>query len=209
MQGNLEMLDTLAWILFSFLSGSLPFAVWIGKLALGKDIRQYGDHNPGMTNVLRAGGKDWGAVALLLDGFKGAIPVGLAYWMFGKTGWGMVLIAIAPVLGHAFSPFLKFRGGKAVAVTFGIWTGLTLFLGPTMLGVSLGLVLLVTGSEAWPLLPAMLTLLFILLLDKLPTWMLAVWTANLAVFFWKHRIELGTAPRLRGWLFRRFHLKDL
>jgi glycerol-3-phosphate acyltransferase PlsY len=196
----------LFWFLLAFFCGSLPFSLWIGKLALGKDIRQYGDGNPGMTNVLRAGGKAWGIAAMLLDGFKAAIPVGLACWLVGLDGWGMALVAIAPVLGHAFSPFLKLRGGKAVAATFGIWTGLTLFQGPILLGTTLGLTAAVSPSSGWQLFPGMTVLLFTLLGNHAPAWTFAVWAANLAILLWKHRRELGQPPRLQPWLRRIFHL---
>ena len=61
------MLFPILWIILCFLCGSLPFSVWIGAFLLGKNIRQYGDANPGATNVLRAGGKASAALALLLD----------------------------------------------------------------------------------------------------------------------------------------------
>ena len=122
----------IGWFLLAFLCGSLPFSVWIGRLALGADIRQFGDANPGATNVLRAGGKGAAAVALLLDFLKGAIPVGLAHFQGGVNGWPLAAVAVAPVLGHAFSPFLGLRGGKAVAVTGGGWGGLTGWGGPAM-----------------------------------------------------------------------------
>ena len=126
---------TLLWIAFAFFCGSLPFSVWLGKIALRKDIRQYGDANPGAANVFRAGSKGWGAIAILLDILKGAIPVGLANYGAGITDWSLALIAIAPVAGHAFSPFLRFKGGKAIAVSLGIWCGLTLYQVPLVLGL--------------------------------------------------------------------------
>lgn len=194
------------WFIISFLSGSVPYSVWIGKLVLRRDIRDYGDGNPGMTNVFRAGGKIWGVVALLLDCVKGAIPVGLAYWLYELDGWGMALVAVAPILGHAFSPFLGFRGGKALAVSLGIWAGLTLFQAPLLLGISLSLALLVTGSDAWPLLPALLTLLLYLVGWHAEGWVIGVWGANLLIIIWKHRKELRQPPRLRPWLRKAFRL---
>ncbi len=199
-------MSTLVWSIVAFLSGALPFSVWIGRLVLHKDIRQYGDGNPGMTNVFRAGGRVSGMAAMLLDGFKGTLPVGLARWGYGLDGWEEAAVAIAPVLGHAFSPFLKFRGGKAVAVTFGIWTGLTLPFGPLLLGITLALTLAITASEGWPIFPAMLALLGGLWLIQAPGWMFGVWSVNLLVFFWKHSLELRQPPRLRPWLRRAFHL---
>jgi glycerol-3-phosphate acyltransferase PlsY len=196
----------LVWFSLAFLSGALPFSIWIGKLALGRDIRLYGDHNPGMTNVFRAGGKIWGVAAMLLDFFKGALPVGLAYWLVHLTGWGMAAIAVAPVLGHAFSPILKFHGGKAVAVTFGVWTGLTLFYGPILLGAGLALLIPIFASDGWPVFPAFLILLGALLGLHVPGWMLGAWVANLLVLLWKHRRDLIHLPHLRPWLLRLFHL---
>jgi len=199
-------MSSLFWFIVSFLSGSIPYSVSIGKLVLRRDIRYYGDGNPGTANVFRAGGKIWAVVALLLDCLKGAIPVGLAYWLYGLDGWPMALVAVAPILGHAFSPFLKFRGGKALAVSLGIWTGLTLFQAPLLLGISLMLVLLVTGSDAWPLFPALLTLLLYLVGWHAAGWMIGVWGVNLLIIIWKHGKELRQPPRLRPWLRKTFHL---
>jgi glycerol-3-phosphate acyltransferase PlsY len=118
------------FVFLAFLAGSLPFSLWIGQLILGKDIRTVGDANPGATNVLRAGGKGSAALALLLDFFKGSIPVGIAHLWLHWSDWALIFVALAPVLGHAFSPVLGGRGGKAVAVTGGIWCGLTIWEGP-------------------------------------------------------------------------------
>lgn len=63
----------------------------------------------------------------MLDISKAAIPVGLAYFNLGIRGVPMFLIAIVPVFGHAFSPFLGFRGGKAISTALGVWIGLTIW----------------------------------------------------------------------------------
>ena len=107
-------MQSIAWFLFAFLCGSLPFSFWIGRLFLHADVRQFGDANPGATNVLRAGGRATAVLALLLDFVKGAVPVWLAYRWAGVDSVALTLVALAPVLGHAFSPFLGFQGGKAV-----------------------------------------------------------------------------------------------
>ncbi|HXF61281.1 MAG TPA: glycerol-3-phosphate acyltransferase, partial [Caldilineaceae bacterium] len=104
----------LVWTVAAFLAGSLPFSVWIGRLRLGVDIRAYGDHNPGATNVLRAGGKGAAALALLLDMVKGALPLIAARSTSKISNAWLAPIALAPAFGHAFSPFLGGRGGKAV-----------------------------------------------------------------------------------------------
>jgi glycerol-3-phosphate acyltransferase PlsY len=179
------------WIALAYLSGALPFSVWVGKLALRTDIRGYGDHNPGAFNVFRAGGKGWGVIAILLDGFKGAIPIWLAVAWGGVEGWVLAAVAIAPVLGHAYSPLLGFRGGKALAVTFGIWCGLTLWFGPTVLGIALAIGLALFRKPGWAVIFGMAALLAGLLLVRPELNLLAVWAANTAILVWKHRGELG------------------
>ena len=82
------------WTIVAFLAGSIPFSVWLGRLALRTDIRRYGDHNPGATNVARAGGWQLGALALVLDMLKGAIPVGLAWYWGGLNDWALVPEAV-------------------------------------------------------------------------------------------------------------------
>jgi acyl phosphate:glycerol-3-phosphate acyltransferase len=198
-------MDILLWTLIGFFSGSIPFSILLGRLARKGDIRQYGDHNPGGTNVLRAAGWRWGLAALVLDGLKGAVPVGLAWFWIGINGWGIVPVALAPLFGHAFSPWLGGKGGKAVATTFGIWTGLTLGVGPTVLGLLLGLSYAVFESNGWA---SFLTVgvfggfVWGFYSDTYPAWMW-VWLGNLALIGWKHRAELVAWPVLRPSLMRR------
>jgi glycerol-3-phosphate acyltransferase PlsY len=156
-------LVVLGWFAVAFICGSLPFSVWIGRWRLGLDIRRYGDGNPGTANVFRAGGRVWGVVALVLDFIKGAIPVGLAQWYAGLSGWPLAVIAIAPILGHAYSPLLGFHGGKALAVSFGSWAGLTLWQAPVILGLSLTFWLGVLASDGWAVVLGMFSLLVYLL----------------------------------------------
>ncbi len=110
--------------ILAFLFGAMPFSVWIGLFVIGVDIRTFGDGNPGATNVLRAGSKGGYLVAIALDVSKGAIPAGLAKNVFGLSGWPLVIICLAPILGHAFSPFLHWSGGKALATSAGVWFAL-------------------------------------------------------------------------------------
>ena len=139
----------LLWTIIGFIAGALPFSVWLGRLATRRDIRQFGDGNPGAANAVRAGGWRIGLPAVILDGLKGAIPVGVAYHAFGIAGWGLVPVVLAPVFGHAFSPFLGFRGGKAIATTFGVWTGLTIPYGPFVLGSLLAAFFYTVSPTGW------------------------------------------------------------
>lgn len=191
-------MSALAWLFIAFLSGSIPFSPLLGRLALRQDIRTYGDGNPGSTNVFKAGGRWVGVAALLLDGFKGALPVGLAYWGDVLRGPWLVAVALAPVLGHAFSPFLRGRGGKAVATTFGIWAGLTGPEAPIVLGCLLAAWFLALDNSGWALALTMLCFLGHLLNYRPDPALIGLWAGNAALLAWKYRADLGRAPRLRA-----------
>jgi glycerol-3-phosphate acyltransferase PlsY len=181
------MTEAVLLALFGFFMGSLPFSYWIGRYGLKQDIRQVGDGNPGATNVLRAGGRKWAMVAAVLDGLKGTIPVGLAHWRFGMTDAALVLVALSPVLGHAFSPFLKFKGGKAVAVTFGIWAGITLWQVPTVMGLLLFLwVKLIRVSGLAVVLMLISTLVYLLIFRPEPA-LIGIMLGLILILGWKHR----------------------
>ncbi len=177
-------------LVLGFLCGAVPFAVYLGWLIAGTDVRLYGDGNPGATNAWRAGGWKAGLPVLLLDFLKGAMPVGWAHFTLELTAWELALVALTPVLGHAFSPFLRFRGGKAVAVTFGIWSGLTLWEAPTVLGLALILALVIRLKDAWAVMFGMAALLFYLLLRGASANMFALWLGNSLLLGWSHRREL-------------------
>ena len=193
----------LFWIGLGFLLGAMPFSLWLGYLFLHTDIRHYGDGNPGATNAWKAGGWRIGVPALLLDYLKGAVPVGLAHFAAGFWGWELVSVGLAPVIGHAFSPFLGFKGGgKALAVTFGVWTGLTLAEGPFVLGLFFAVFLLIQTSDGWAVLLGLLAFGIYLLLQHGDRFILAIWLGNTLLLAWKYRAEFRTRPQLRGWLDR-------
>ncbi len=192
-------METFFWTVIGFISGAVPYSVITGYLASRVDIRQYGDSNPGSTNVLRALGWRWALPAFLLDYLKGAVPVSLAYFQWQITGWEIVPIALAPILGHAFSPFLRGRGGKAVAVSFGVWTGLTIGAGPSTLGLLLGLMFAVIKNSAWAMMLAFLFFggFIIPYYASAQPEFTAVWLGNLIVFALKHGRDLKTPPQMR------------
>lgn len=201
------MFDMLAFTVIGFMAGALPFSVWIGRLALKKDITQFGDANPGATNVLRAGGRGWAALALALDALKAALPISLAYYGVGITDWRLVPVALAPVYGHAFSPLLRFHGGKAVAATLGMWIALTLWTVPTLGGLSLLGFTRLVGANGWAVLFANLVILLYLLvtptafdflhLQPATPILLAIWVGNVALLVFRHRADLASPPTLR------------
>lgn len=185
--------------LIGFALGSIPFSVLIGQLGAGVDIRRYGDHNPGSTNVLRAAGWKLATPAFLLDYLKGALPVGIAWFWVGLSGYPILPVALAPVLGHAFSPWLRWRGGKAVAATFGIWTGLTIGAGPTILGLLLGVMFAVLENSSWALTLGFILFGGFILTEYAPTYpeLGAVWLGNLIILLIKHAGDLGSPPAIR------------
>ena len=181
----------------SFLLGSLPFAVWIGKATTGEDIRTYGDLNPGATNVLRAGSRGGFILAMVLDICKSALPVGLAYQQWGITDWRIVPITLAPVAGHAFSPFLDGKGGKALATAFGVWIGLTIW---SLSLVSLGLLiawLLIVKPAGWALLLTLSCLALVIVIWFPNPVFLAVLAGQALILVYKQRDDLRQRPSLR------------
>lgn len=110
--------ELLVAVFGAYLIGSIPTGYIIVKLFTGQDIRTIGSGSTGATNVKRVMGKKWFFIVMLLDAFKGALPVVLAKifaTVFVSIGLLPVLCAIAAILGHSKSIFLKFSGGKSVA----------------------------------------------------------------------------------------------
>lgn len=115
------LLTLLIPALIGYLLGSIPFGLILTKLAGLGDIRGIGSGNIGATNVLRTGKKSLAFLTLLLDGGKGTAAVLLMDYLLSGTGQ---FAGIAALLGHIFPVWLKFKGGKGVATSFGVLLGL-------------------------------------------------------------------------------------
>jgi glycerol-3-phosphate acyltransferase PlsY len=117
--------EVLGWTLLcgSFLLGSIPFGLLLGKRVAGVDVRQAGSGNIGATNVARTAGKGLGVLTLLLDAAKGALAVAVTALAMGEPldGPWAAASGLAAFLGHVFPPWLRFRGGKGVATAFGVF----------------------------------------------------------------------------------------
>lgn len=113
-----KFFEILAVVVSAYIIGSIPTGYIIVKIFTGQDIRTIGSGSTGATNVKRVMGKKWFFITMILDAIKGALPVVLAA-LFAKTyteiGLLPVLAAVAVILGHSKSVFLKFTGGKSVA----------------------------------------------------------------------------------------------
>jgi glycerol-3-phosphate acyltransferase PlsY len=113
---------TIVFIALCFLAGSFPTAYLVGR-ARGVDIRTVGSGNVGATNVFRVLGRGAGVFTLTVDVLKGLVPV-LILEKWSGVAWAPAAGAVAAVLGHSFSPFIKFRGGKGVATSAGAFLAL-------------------------------------------------------------------------------------
>lgn len=187
-----------------FLVGAIPFALVIGKLIFNIDIRSYGDGNPGATNLWKARGFGWAVLAYIFDFSKGAVPVGICFHLCHIQDWWIVPVAVAPIAGHAFSPFLRFRGGKAIATTYGVWAGITIWEAPVFLALSTFLCGALQKVHCWTqvfvmlLFPCYLTAKF--LHNQALAYLLIIWLCNFLIIVIRHRREFITPPQPQSWI---------
>ena len=119
-------MDIFFVILFSYVSGSIPFGLILTKFFGNIDVRKIGSGNIGATNVLRTGNKFLALTTLILDILKGFIPVSITLQYFPEL---IQLSSLLAFLGHVFPVWLKFKGGKGVATYLGILFALSIQLG--------------------------------------------------------------------------------
>ena len=110
----METLFSFFFPLLGYLSGSLPFSVWVTRVAKGVDVRDAGSGHATTTNTIRQAGFGWGALVAVLDVAKGFIPVLLAV-KYSNEAWVVVLTAALGVAGHCWPLFGQFRGGMGIA----------------------------------------------------------------------------------------------
>ncbi|MDQ7842879.1 MAG: glycerol-3-phosphate 1-O-acyltransferase PlsY [Armatimonadota bacterium] len=110
---------TIAAVIGAYLLGAVPTGLLLIRLLRGVDIRAYGSGNIGASNAFRLAGPSVAAAVLVLDTAKGVVPVLLAR-SWGLTPAAVVLVGLAAIAGHDWSPFLRFRGGKGVATSLGV-----------------------------------------------------------------------------------------
>jgi len=214
-----SLLAVLCLALGAYALGSVPFGLLIGK-AKGIDIREHGSGNIGATNTMRVLGKPLGISCFLLDVFKGALPVALAGQLLGfasnpalsaADAFAWVGIGIAAIIGHMFSVFIGFKGGKGVATGLGvlaaIWPFVTLPALAALLvwyaTLKLTRYVSVASCIAALSVPAGVLVASALRDDLAIAWPFATVTAALAALvIWKHRgnlsrIRTGDEPKTR------------
>ena len=121
------------FVLAAYLLGATPTSYLAGKLGRGIDLREHGSKNLGATNVYRVLGWKYAIPVGLIDAAKGALAVGVLGSLSGGPAWVPVALGLAAVLGHVYSPYVGFRGGKGVATAAGVF----LALAPLAVAISL------------------------------------------------------------------------
>lgn len=178
--------------------GAIPFGVIVAR-SKGVDIMQTGSGNPGATNVWRAAGPGPGLLVFLLDFGKGLAPALVAHAMGLSVLWAFAA-GMAATLGHLFSPFLRFRGGKGVATGFGMLVG-------TDPGVALsvfGAFLIVLSATRYVSLSSLVAAVMMVVFGQvygLPAELVAAFAALAGLIFFKHR---GNVRRLLDGTERKF-----
>ena len=165
-----EHMFSALWLVAAYILGSIPFGLLIAKKFCGLDPRSGGSHNTGATNVARLCGAGWGVLVLFCDALKGLVAVYVAMKVNDNTYFHCAA-ALAAIIGHRYSLFMGFKGGKAVATTIGVFVPLAFWplVGAGILCalviwlsgfVSLGSLVLVTVlpvflalNEQWQVLP--------------------------------------------------------
>ena len=126
-------------VFIAYFVGAIPFGVLVARLR-GVELRDHGSGNIGATNAARVLGLGAGAVVLVLDALKGAVMVIIAIRMTGDPEL-VALTGFAAIVGHCFSPFLGFTGGKGVATTLGVYVTLA----PQLALIGIAVFLLIAG----------------------------------------------------------------
>jgi glycerol-3-phosphate acyltransferase PlsY len=176
------------------------FSYWLGLMAK-KNLKVVGDGNPGALNLWKASGYKLGIAGILLDFLKGYLPLMLVIGSGYAQGFLIVALALAPIAGHAFSPFLKGRGGKAIAVSFGVWSALTGFEVSLAYAVILALMAGVTSlinksrpksteADGLQVVSGMLLLSVYLYIRMYSAVVLWVWFGNFVLLVYTHRFEM-------------------
>ena len=179
---------------FSYLLGSISFAVVVSKCMALPDPYTYGSKNPGATNVLRTGNKKAALFTLLGDALKGWVAVVIARIVLGaepsgSLGWVLCAVIIAVFLGHLFPLFHSFRGGKGVATACGILLGINFFLGLATLSTWLIVAFFTRYSSLAAIAAALFAPLYYIFLFGFHPVVLAL-VIMCVLLIWRHRSNI-------------------
>jgi glycerol-3-phosphate acyltransferase PlsY len=186
------MLTSAALFFAAYLTGSLPFAVIVSRILGLADPRAYGSGNPGATNVLRSGNRKAAILTLIGDALKGSLVVILARLLVPHLDIPAAAIAMSGLfafLGHVFSIFLRFSGGKGVATAAGVLLAMNPLAGALILAIWLLVALTTRYSSAAALAAALAAPLITAWLVADPAWIGAV-CAMAAILLWRHTANI-------------------
>lgn len=200
-------MEIIILILFAYLLGSIPSALWVGKLFYKTDVREHGSGNLGGTNTFRVLGKTAGLVVTILDILKGTAAVLLVLIpIFSNTAIHPLVLGFCAVLGHIFPIFAGFKGGKAVATSGGVLLG---YNWPIFIIVLLTFLLALKITKM-----VSLSSMIVAVVAFIYSFIFYVWTGDYSLMiiiglmgifiFYRHRanitrIKAGTEPKVK-WL---------
>ena len=189
-------------LILSYLAGSIPSAVWAGKLFHGIDIREHGSGNAGATNTIRVLGWKTGVPVLIFDLAKGwlaaSLPVFLNAAPEGSQQMTVLKIAcgVAAIIGHVFPVFAGFRGGKGVATTFGVLLALDPFLTLSCAGIFLVVLLLSNYVSLSSMIAGVMFPVLLMTVFPTPSLLLKVFAVAVAIaLVVTHRKNIGRLVR--------------
>ena len=190
------------WFFVSFFSASIPWSLIIGFIFSKQDIRTIGDKNPGGTNTLKLAGIKVGLLAISLDILKSFFPIYFAI-IFGFDGFQLAILCFAAISGSIFSPFLRFNGGKSLAVSCGIWMAISSGMIGPLICLIMAFSHLIQKTHLWTILSGWLGILIWVLIFSLSIEYVVIFIINFILVMFKHKNEFNQKIILRNWVLMR------
>ena len=184
----------------AYLLGSIPFGVLVAR-AKGVDVMKVGSGNTGATNVMRALGKGPGFLVFFLDLLKGLIPALVARWLFPDRQELWMLGGAMAIIGHSFSPFLKFKGGKGISTAL----GMTLGTSPIVALISFAIFVVLIVGLRYMSLASMIAVVSTIVIGRIlgdSMWVTVGFSLLAALVIFRHRSNIqrlrnGTEPKFK------------
>lgn len=193
-------LNLVLLLLGSYLLGAIPFGVLIARTQ-GVDIMKVGSGNTGATNVMRVLGKGPGYAVFVLDTLKGLVPTLVGRWLFPDRQEFWFLAGALAIIGHSFSPFLKFRGGKGISSALGMTIGTS----PIVALCAFVVFATTLGTTRFMSLASIFAIISTIpfgFLFKDSSWVLMGYSAMVVFIVYRHRANIkrlkdGTEPKFK------------
>ena len=190
------------WFFVSFFSASIPWSLIIGFIFSKQDIRTIGDKNPGGTNTLKLAGIKVGLLAISLDILKSFFPIYFAI-ILGFDGFQLAILCFAAISGSIFSHFLRFNGGKSLAVSCGIWMAISSGMIGPLICLIMAFSHLIQKTHLWTILSGWLGILIWVLIFSLSIEYIVIFIINFILVMFKHKNEFNQKIILRNWVLMR------